>query len=86
MNGATIRCLANAKYGAFNADGRSHGTPGTFAVYSGNGASSPYFAMLRINNCSGGVRVEGPGNLDGNIKNAVIGGPWAPSGTAFRSQ
>jgi hypothetical protein len=84
MNGATIRCLPSAKYGAFETDGTPHGTPGTYAAYGGNGASSPYFAMIRVTGCSNTVKIEGAGELDGNIKSCTIGGPWAPGGDGIQ--
>lgn len=77
-NGATIRCLPGAKYGNFNLDGTPWNNGPT---YAGDGAASPYIAMLAIRNCSGPVRGIGTLELDGNIKNCAIGGPWAADGS-----
>lgn len=73
-NGARLRCLDGARYGNFNLDGTAWNNG---AAYAGEGAATPYFAMLGIRNCSGPVRGIGSLELDGNIKNCTIGGPWA---------
>lgn len=77
-NGATIRCIAGLKYGNFNLDGTPWNNGPT---YSGDGVATPYYTMLRIKNCSGPVFGDGGLELDGNIKNASIGGPWAADGS-----
>lgn len=77
-NGATIRCLAGAKYGNFNVDGTAWDNGPT---YAGDGAASPYIAMLAIRDCTGPIKGIGYLELDGNIKNCTIGGPWAADGS-----
>jgi hypothetical protein len=74
---ASIRCIARAKYGNFNVDGTAWDNGPT---YSGDGAAAPYIAMVNIEGCSGPVTGTLP-EMDGNIKNASIGGPWAADGS-----
>jgi hypothetical protein len=75
-NGARIRCLSGAKYGTFN----DNGTPkASVAPYFLGGLASPYQAMIRVYNCSGGVRICDV-ELDGNIGSATIGGEYDDTG------
>jgi hypothetical protein len=74
---ASIRCLPRAKYGNFKVDGTPWDNGPT---YSGDGAAAPYFAMVNIEGCSGPITGTLP-EMDGNIKNASIGGPWAADGS-----
>lgn len=69
-NGAIIKCAASVKYGSF----LDNGTPQT-PTYPGGGLATPYYAMIRINDCSGSVSISGF-ELDGNIANATIGGEY----------
>lgn len=75
LNGATVRSLAGVKYGTFNLDGTAMGSA---LGYSGDGIGIPYFAMIHVKDCTGLVHIQGPGDLDGNIQNALIGGYWGP--------
>ena len=83
FQGATIRCLDGARYGNFNLDGTAWNNGST---YAGEGAATPYFAMLRIKDCTGPVTSVGALELDGNIKNCLIGGPHASDGTGIQLQ
>jgi hypothetical protein len=94
-NGARIKCLPGKKYGAFNEDGsaRADALPFTGALgIAGFNIATPYAAMVYIRDCSGPVQVSGL-ELDGNIANALIGGPWSDdfgiqipmSGTMFEN-
>lgn len=76
MNGAKMKCANGVKYGTFNDDGTNKGT---VSPYLGGGLGTPYFAMIRVNNCSGLVKVLN-GELDGNIASAVIGGQYDVAG------
>lgn len=76
LNGATFKCASGVKYGTFNDDGTNKGTVSPALT---GGVASPYFAVIRILNCSGLIYV-GNGELDGNIANAVIGGQYDVAG------
>lgn len=76
MNGATIKCADGVKYGTFNDDGTDKGTPSGSLV---GGLATPYYAIIRINNCSGLVKVLN-GELNGNIANVTLGGYYGDNG------
>lgn len=78
MNGAKIKCLAGKHYGSFNADGTDYVGQATLPA----NAATPYFAMLYVHDCSGGVFVAG-GELDGNIAAADLGGGYGDFGIQF---
>lgn len=77
-NGATVRCAPGLRFGTFD---RNSGEPTRHALpYYGTGElSSPYFAMIKIENCSGPVLVRDL-KLDGNSRQLNVGGPWGDSG------
>lgn len=78
-NGAKIKCIDNARYGTFNADGSDYAPvlPFNDPTY----AATPYFSMLYIHDCSGSVKVASGLELDGNIGAANIGGGYGDAGT-----
>lgn len=75
LNGAELRCVPGLYYGTFNNDGTPlyHDLP-----YFGVGISTPYFAMVRAQGCSGPVTIKN-GELNGNILNTNIGGGYGDS-------
>ena len=74
-NGAVIRGMDGLRYGSFDVNGN----PIPDFPYFGEGIAIPYIAMVRIEHCSGGVYGDLP-ELDGNLKNAIIGGVWSSAG------
>lgn len=77
-NGATIRCAPGLRFGTF--DLRT-GQPTRHKLpYYGTGElASPYFAMIKIEKCSGPVKISDL-RLDGNASQLRIGGPWGDAG------
>jgi hypothetical protein len=80
-NGATIKCLDNVKYGAFNTDGT---VMESVAPYFGAGASTPYFYMIYAHGNTGGVHLENI-ELDGNLLNIEVGGVWGDTGIQLQA-
>lgn len=74
-HGATVRCIAGKKFGAYEADG----TASTGLSTTISKQSTPYFAMVRALACEALVEIENI-NLDGNVLNAVIGGQFGDTG------
>lgn len=75
-HGSIIRCKAAAKYGSFNDDG-THMV--TSAGYLGLGISTPYYGMIRGENCTGFFSIDDV-ELDGNLPNIDVGGYWGSGG------
>jgi hypothetical protein len=74
-NGARIRNAGGGRYGTFN----TNGTPMSVSNgYVGVGASTPYYSMLHVHGC-GAVEIENL-ELDGNILDTTIGGPFSDTG------
>lgn len=76
LNGATFKCVDGVKYGTFNDDGTSKGTPPGSLT---GGLAAPYNAMIAVRNCSGTIRIE-QGVLNGNIANITLGGFYGDNG------
>jgi hypothetical protein len=78
-NGARLRCQPGLRFGAF--DARS-GRParGPMPNYRLHEVASPYLAMIAISACRASVEIRDL-DLDGNIENLQIGGPYGDTGT-----
>ncbi|MES2135435.1 MAG: hypothetical protein V4502_00055, partial [Pseudomonadota bacterium] len=77
-NGATIRCAPGLRFGTFDLrTGRP--TRHKLPYYGTGELASPYFAMIKIENCSGPVEISDL-RLDGNASQLRIGGPWGDAG------
>lgn len=74
-NGARIQNASGGKYGSFNTNGTPMNVPDG---YVGVGASTPYYNMLYIHDCDR-ISIENL-ELDGNILNTTIGGPFSDTG------
>lgn len=74
-NGARIRCINGAKYGAFNDDGTPYPS---VAPYLEGRVATPYYHMIRASGCKG-VHIENL-ELDGNKQNISLGGQYGDSG------
>jgi hypothetical protein len=75
-NGARLRCAGGLRYGTFDAAGQRTDHP---MPYTGPGVASPYWAMIRVTGCSGPVEIS-DFELDGNLPNLAIGGPYGDTG------
>lgn len=75
-NGARIKARDGLKYGTFSATGlaTSHSSP-----FFGAEIATPYPYMISLTSCTSSIRIENL-ELDGNIANTVIGGPWGDTG------
>jgi len=77
-NGARLRCADGLRYGTFDPKSGLP-TQHTQPFYEKGELASPYFAMIRTENCSGQVVIEDL-ELDGNLSGLKIGGPWGDNG------
>ena len=77
-NGARLRCADGLRFGTFD---RSTGEPTSHILpYTTRGElASPYVAMISVTSCSGGVTINNL-ELDGNLANLNIGGPFGDKG------
>lgn len=74
-NGAKLLCAPSLKYGTFDSSGNAtiHAQP-----YYGAEIASPYRAMISMDNVAGFTIAEV--ELDGNVADLTIGGPWGDTG------
>jgi hypothetical protein len=85
-NGATLRAAAGLRYGRFDAtSGKPLPKPPRRDLSS---QARPYAAMIYISECSGSIEISDI-ELDGNLKQLWIGGPygkggWEAGGTGMR--
>jgi hypothetical protein len=76
-HGATLKARPGLRYGAFDpVSGAPHHAKPPFYDHDYRGEA---YRMLVVRNCTGPVRVEGL-ELDGNLSNLVLGGPWGDVG------
>jgi hypothetical protein len=77
-NGATIRCAPGLRYGTFD---RLRGTPTKHnqPYYEQHELATPYRQMILVADCTGPVVVSDL-ELDGNLPNLRIGGPFGDTG------
>lgn len=76
-NGAVLRCGAGLPFGTFD---RTTGAPIRHPMpYFGNDAVSPYTAMIFAEECSGPILISDL-ELDGNLTQLRIGGPYGDGG------
>jgi len=77
-NGARLKCAPGLRYGTFDrASGRATRNQ---MPYTGSGElATPYRWMIKVQDCSGLVEIS-DFELDGNIANLRIGGPWGDTG------
>jgi hypothetical protein len=77
-NGARLRCANGLRFGSFDpVTGQPSDHPLPF--FNPAERASPYRAMILIEGCSGGVSVKDV-ELDGNLTNLVLGGPYGDTG------
>jgi len=77
-NGARLKCADGLRFGTFSpATGLATQHPVPF--YDVTEVASPYRAMITVQNCKGKVRIENV-ELDGNLANLVVGGPYGDTG------
>jgi hypothetical protein len=76
-NGARIRCAGGLRYGTFDSSGQPTVHP--LPNYSPGELATPYAAMIKIENCTGGIEISDL-ELDGNVGGLAIGGPFGDSG------
>src|SRR5437763_16190605 len=77
-NGARLRCADGLRFGTFNP---LTGLPTQHSLpyYETGELASPYLAMISVENCRGVVYIENV-ELDGNLANLLIGGPYGDTG------
>jgi hypothetical protein len=77
-SGARLRCADGLRFGTFDP---VTGLPTQHSMpYVGTGElASPYVAMITVQNSTGKVSIENL-ELDGNIANLIIGGPYGDTG------
>jgi hypothetical protein len=77
-NGAKIKCAPGLRYGTF---GRVRGLPTRHKqpFYVEHELATPYQQMILAGDCSGTVDISDL-ELDGNLPNQVLGGPFGDSG------
>lgn len=78
-NGAKIKCKSGLKYGTFNPVTGLALNP-TLPFNDVSKIATPYLWMLKFENCTGGIEVDGL-ELDGNIENQIIGYGYDNQGT-----
>jgi hypothetical protein len=77
-NGARLHCADGLRFGTFDpATGRPTKHPQPH--YGAGETASPYFAMLRVQECSGPIEIRDL-ELDGNLAGLQIGGPLGDTG------
>ncbi|WP_324749091.1 right-handed parallel beta-helix repeat-containing protein [Sphingomonas sp. LY54] len=72
-NGARLKCVKGLRYGTFEA--RSDRPAHHKAPYYGDGRATPYWAMIRIDDCTGLIEVSDL-ELDGSLDGHRLGGMW----------
>lgn len=77
-NGACLRCADGLRYGTFNAS-TALATFHPLPNYNPVELATPYAAMIKVQNCSGGIEISDI-ELDGNIASLIIGGPFGDTG------
>jgi Right handed beta helix region len=76
-NGARLKCSKGLRYGIFDpVTGRASKHP---MPYVGSGGATPYWAMIRIMDCTGPVTVRDL-ELDGSSQSLIIGGQYGDTG------
>lgn len=77
-NGARLRCASGLRYGTFDL---SSGQPTNHPLpyYIRDEVVFPYYAMIIVENCGGPVEISDL-ELDGNLAELVIGGPFGDTG------
>jgi hypothetical protein len=77
-NGATLRCEPGLRYGTFDPrTGRPTNNP--MPNDKKEERASPYVAMIRAQNCRGGITISDI-ELDGNLQRLIIGGKFGNAG------
>ena len=77
-NRARIRCADGLRFGTFDAaSGRPTKHPQPH--YGKGELASPYFAMIRVEECRGPIEISDL-ELDGNLPGLQLGGPWGDTG------
>ena len=77
-NGARLRCDDGLRFGTFDPS-TGLATQHAMPFYGATERSSPYVAMLMVQNCTGKVHIEGL-ELDGNLAGLSLGGPYGDTG------
>ncbi|HEY0149847.1 MAG TPA: hypothetical protein VGB70_12700 [Allosphingosinicella sp.] len=72
-NGAQLKTAPGQRYGVFNNDGSPKND------IDGPGLATPLHAFVHLENCTGKITVENL-DIDGNIQNLIIGGPFGDTG------
>jgi len=77
-NGAVLRCAPKLRFGTFNP---ATGEPSRRAMpnFALGEMSGPYRFMIKAERCTGPVEVHDV-ELDGNIDQMILGGPWGDTG------
>lgn len=77
-NGAVLRCSPGLRYGTFDpVSGVATDRP--LPYYSGGELASPYRAMIKVEDCSGPIKISDI-ELDGDVERWVIGGGYGDTG------
>jgi hypothetical protein len=76
-NGGRLRCAPHLRFGTFDRRGEryDHAMPFTSPGFS----ATPYEHMILVQGCRGPVQITDL-ELDGNIQQLLIGGPWGDTG------
>lgn len=77
-NGAKIKCRPGLKYGGFTTDGVPT------VVATANTAAAPYNSMIQVLDSTGSIHIEDL-ELDGNLNNHEVGGPYGDTGIQIGS-
>src|SRR5207237_199524 len=82
-NGARLRCANGLRYGTFDA---SSGQPiyRPMPNYTAADLATPYAAMIKIENCTGGIDISDL-ELDGNVSRLLIGGSFGDTGRQIQA-
>lgn len=76
-NGGRLRCASHLRFGTFDRRGErhDHAMPFTSPGFS----ATPYEHMILVQGCRGSVQITDL-ELNGNIQQLLIGGPWGDTG------
>ena len=77
-NGARLRCASGLRYGTFDlSTGQPTNHPQPY--YISDEVAFPYYAMIIVESCDGPVEISDL-ELDGNLSELIIGGPYGDTG------
>lgn len=77
-NGAVLRCADQLRFGTFDPQ-TGAATQNPMPYYGTGQLASPYEAMIQVENCTGQIAISDV-ELDGNVANLSIGGPYGDTG------